>query len=167
MDHAAKILRWLAVLPVFLLTAVTAGSLIIFFLYVVASLALVKWFLPDAQQYLAFWRGSGMSGNFLDGTAWLFMTYAVAFGTAVTFAARIAPAHQLPTAWVLSALSLLVLFVSFVLTLFQPESQSFSFWYRSLVEALSIAVGCAFGIWQLHSDTRPASSSTNMPSAFQ
>ena len=149
----------------FLLTAVTTGSLIIFFLYVVASLALIKWFLPDAEQYLAFWRGSGMSGNFLDGTAWLFMTYAVAFGTAVTFAARVAPAHRVPTAWVLSALSLLVLLVSFVLTLLQPETQGFSFWYRSLVEVLSIAVGCGFGIWQVGADTR--SFSTDMPSAFQ
>lgn len=152
MDRTVAILRWAAVLPVFLITAVIVGSLIIFGLYAVALLAIVKWFLPDAQQYLAFWRGGDMGGNFLDGTAWIFITYAIAFSAAINLAARVAPSRPIQTAWVLTSVALLVLLLSFVLTVVPQGDHTFSFWYRSLVEAFSIAAGCGFGIWQARSD---------------
>lgn len=154
MDRTIAILRWVAVLPVFLIITVIVGSLIIFGLYAVASLSIVKWFLPDAQQYLAFWRGGDMGGNFLDGTAWIFITYAIAFSAAINLATRVAPSHPVQTASVLTAAALLFLLLSFVLTVVQQGDHTFSFWYRSLVEAFSIAVGCGFGIWQARSDAR-------------
>jgi hypothetical protein len=154
MNSARTIFRWAAVLPVFLLTAVVVGSALILFLFTVASLSLVTWFLPNAQEYLAFWQGNDMGGHFLDGTAWLFLAYTVAFSAAMAIALRVAPSHRIPTAWVLSGGVLLILLGSLVLTLAQAEPHSFSFWYRSIVEMLSIATGCGFGIWQARDNAR-------------
>jgi hypothetical protein len=154
MNSARKFLRWAAVLPVFLLTAIVVGSALILFLFTVASLSLVTWFLPNAQEYLSFWRGRDMGAHFLDGTAWLFLTYTVAFSTAMAIALRVAPSHRIITAWALSGVALLILLGSLVLTLVQPESHTFSFWYRSIVEMLSIATGCGFGVWQACDNAR-------------
>ncbi len=154
MSSARKYLRWVAVLPVFLLTAIVVGSGLILFLFTVASLSLVTWFLPNAQEYLAFWRGNDMGAHFLDGTAWLLLTYSVAFSTAMAVALRVAPSHHIATAWVISGSVLLILIASLVLTVVQPESHTFSFWYRSIVEVLSITTGCGFGIWQARDNAR-------------
>ena len=153
-SQTANLLRWVAVLPVFLAAATVVGSLVILLLYTVASLSLITWFLPDAREYLSFWQGNDMGGNFLDGTAWLFFTYSVAFSAALALALRIAPSHRVATGWILTGVVLLVLLGSLALTLLQQEPHTFSFWYRSLVELLSIVVGCGFGIWQAREDAR-------------
>jgi len=146
MNRSMTALRWVAVLPAFLLTAFAVGCGIIFLVYATSSLAIFKWFMIPADEYIGFWRASDMNGSFLSGSIWLLMTYGLAFSVGISAAIRVAPDHPMQTAYVLTGIVAGVLLTSFALSLSQPLS--FSGWYRSLAEAACILIGCSAGLYE-------------------
>lgn len=146
MNRSINILRWVAVLPVFLVTVFVVGCGMILLVYATSSLAIFKWFMIPADEFIGFWRASDMNGTFLSGSLWLLMTYGLAFFLGISAAISIAPDHPMQTAFVLTGIVAGVLLTSFALSLSQPIS--FSGWYRSLAEAACILIGCGVGIYE-------------------
>ncbi len=144
-------LRWLAVLPTFIFISalVSIGWFFLVYLTLRTSywLNFVGFYAPpDPNTFMRFHTARDMNGEWIDGTIWLLLKYSIGCAVGMKAALGVAPAHKVKTGWSIFALTGIALLFCLSFELYIGASHSFSNWYRSIIEAMSIIGGCWFGL---------------------
>jgi hypothetical protein len=147
-----KTIRWILCLPV----AVAAFAVIrvIYFLifYIILSIpkiSPIKFELASSDEFLSVMSSHDMQGHYVNGTWWVFLLGFTSSLTAVMAAMLCAPSHRKTVAITVASLGAAVLVGTAVFVALSPSvDQTFSFWYRSVVELVASLVGFGVAVFQ-------------------
>jgi len=132
-------LRWIIVLPVFVLVSFLAH---IGFTYLGVPV-----YGFGVEESLQFLDGSNMGDHWVSGTIYVLFVRVGSMAAGTYAALKVAPSHNRQTAFALffCAFSSLMLWGGIVISQ-QEILESFSFWYRSFIDTVAILGGVVAGI---------------------
>ena len=147
-----RTIRWILCLPVAVAAFVLTRIIYFTFFYVILAIPKlfpIKFELASFDEWISVIRAHDMQGHYVNGTWWVFFLGFTSSLTAVMAAMLCAPSHRKIVAITVASLGTAVLVGAAVLVAVSPSvEQTFSFWYRNVVETVASLAGFGTAVFQ-------------------